>query len=58
MRDLSLLQSDPHKAPVEEVEEDERCWEEDSTALVDPLCDLLRRHRGEASVGVAGVVGL
>jgi hypothetical protein len=39
--------SDPHKAPVEGVEEEESDGEPYPTALVDPLGHLLRRHRGE-----------
>ena len=42
--------SDPDETPVEDVEDDEGDGEEDSTAAVDPLRDLLGRHRGEAGV--------
>lgn len=40
----------PDEAPVEDVEDDEACREQDATALVNPLSDLLRGHRGEAGV--------
>lgn len=42
--------SDPDETPVEDVKDDEGDGEEDSTATVDPLRDLLGRHRGEAGV--------
>jgi len=40
----------PDEAPVEDVEDDEGRREQDATALVNPLRDLLWRHRGEAGV--------
>lgn len=40
----------PDEAPVEDVEDDEGHGEQDATALVNPLGDLLRGHRGEAGV--------
>jgi len=40
----------PDEAPVEDVEDDEERREQDATALVNPLRDLLRGHRGEAGV--------
>ena len=40
----------PDETPVEDVEDNEGHREEDATASVDPLRDLLRGHRGEAGV--------
>ena len=40
----------PDEAPVEDVEDDEGYGEQDAAALVNPLRDLLRGHRGEAGV--------
>lgn len=39
--------SDPYERPIENVEYDERHGEHYPAALVDPLRDLLRRHRRE-----------
>nr|CAD7256907.1 unnamed protein product [Timema shepardi] len=39
----------PHKAPIQDVEDNEGNWKKESTASVDPLSDILRSHGGEAA---------